>query len=125
MAKYGDPGNPAVGRPRGAKNTMSVESQEFAASIVCTRWYKASLIKRLRNNTLAPPMEVLLNHYARGKPKDTVDHNFNVDDLKELREMRNEDLAAEARKIAQELEADNTATELSIVPSNGNGHKVM
>lgn len=89
------------GRPKGTKNKASKEAREFCQGIVCTRWYKASLIRRIRNNTLAPAVEVMINHYARGKPPDVVE--VEVNEQQDLRELSDMQLAKRAAELSREF----------------------
>lgn len=59
------------GRPRGALNRSTRAIREASAKLLSDRGYVASLKKRLKSGK-APHMEVLLHHYAYGKPKETV-----------------------------------------------------
>jgi hypothetical protein len=61
------------GRPKGILNKTTREIRESSARIIGDPDYLASLKIRLRDGK-APHMEVLLHHYAFGKPKETVKH---------------------------------------------------
>lgn len=60
------------GRTRGTQNRVTAEVRELTRSILSDANYLRSLIKRLRNGHLPGSMEVLLWHYAYGKPKETL-----------------------------------------------------
>ena len=49
----------------------------FAASIVDDPIYRANLLARAQTGTLAPAIEQMLWHYAKGKPPDKVELNVN------------------------------------------------
>jgi hypothetical protein len=62
-------GNPGGGRPKGAPNKATREIKEFARNFLMSDKYQRSLERRILAGT-APHMEVLLHHYAFGKPTD-------------------------------------------------------
>ena len=59
------------GRPRGAVNKATRAIKDLSGGLLGDAQYQASLKKRLIAGK-APHMEVLLHHYAHGKPKETV-----------------------------------------------------
>jgi hypothetical protein len=62
-------GNPGGGRPKGAQNKATLEIKEFARNFIMSDRYRRTLERRILAGT-APQMEVLLHHYAFGKPTD-------------------------------------------------------
>jgi hypothetical protein len=62
-------GNPGGGRPKGAQNKATREIKEFARNFLMSDKYRRTLERRILAGT-APQMEVLLHHYAFGKPTD-------------------------------------------------------
>lgn len=70
MPKFGK-GNP--GRPKGAVNKATREIKEFAREVLEDPEYVESLKARIKAGE-ASHMEVLLAHYAYGKPADTLKH---------------------------------------------------
>ena len=64
------------GRPAGAVNKTTREIRDAARAILDRPEYRASIQRRLDAGK-APHMEVLLHHYAFGKPKDKVEHSGN------------------------------------------------
>ena len=65
------------GRPKGSPNKATREIRDAARALVEDPAYRRALAKRLRNGK-APQMEVLLHHYAYGKPKETLDVDAGV-----------------------------------------------
>jgi hypothetical protein len=63
------------GRPKGVPNKATKEVKELSRRLVLDPEYQQKLKQRLLKGTLTPAVEVLLWHYAFGKPKDTVDLN--------------------------------------------------
>jgi hypothetical protein len=62
-------GNPGGGRPKGAQNKATLEIKEFARNFLMSDRYRRTLERRILAGT-APQMEMLLHHYAFGKPTD-------------------------------------------------------
>jgi hypothetical protein len=62
-------GNPGGGRPKGARNNATLEIKEFARNFLMSHRYRRALERRILAGT-APHIEVLLHHYAFGKPTD-------------------------------------------------------
>jgi hypothetical protein len=60
-------GNPGGGRPKGAQNKATREIKEFARNFLMSDKYQRTLERRILAGT-APQMEVMLHHYAFGKP---------------------------------------------------------
>ena len=61
-----------LGRPKGRANKATLEAKEFALSIVDDPLYQQSIRGRALNGELAPALEAMLWHYAKGKPKEQV-----------------------------------------------------
>ena len=59
------------GRKPGAPNKATVEIKEFARSILADPVYQTKLKQRLRDGD-APQLEVLMYHYAYGKPTENL-----------------------------------------------------
>jgi hypothetical protein len=62
-------GNPGGGRPKGAQNKATLEIKEFARNFLMSDRYRRTLERRILAGK-APQIEVLLHHYAFGKPTD-------------------------------------------------------
>jgi hypothetical protein len=66
-------GHKTGGRQRGTLNKVTVEARAFCASIVDDPDYQARLRKRALSGQLAPALEAMLWHYAKGKPAEHVE----------------------------------------------------
>lgn len=69
----GQSGNPN-GRKRGVPNKATAEAKAFSESIVDDPEYRVNLKKAAIERTLNPAIETMLWHYAKGKPKEVVEH---------------------------------------------------
>lgn len=65
-------GNPGGGRPKGVPNKATREIKEFARTFLESPRYRQSLQRRIVAGK-APHMEILLHHYAFGKPTARVE----------------------------------------------------
>ena len=61
------------GRPKGSKDKRTIEAQQLAARLVDDPDYRKKLLADMRVRKVAPAIEVMLWHYAYGKPKDMVE----------------------------------------------------
>lgn len=68
----GQSGNPN-GRPKGVPNKATREIKEFCRKVLSTKTYMESLRRRIKEDSLPSAVEVLLYHYAYGKPKETIE----------------------------------------------------
>lgn len=68
--RKGESGNPA-GRRAGAPNKVTPEARSFARRLLADEAYQQSVQRRLLDGT-AGALEILLWHYAWGRPKETV-----------------------------------------------------
>lgn len=66
---------PGPGRKKGVPNKATAEVRAVCASIVDDPEYRTTLLTRARAGTLPPAVECMLWHYAKGKPKDHVEHS--------------------------------------------------
>ena len=79
MANRNPPGRPkgtpkTGGRKKGVPNKATVEAKQACAEIVDDPHYRARLVERARAGALAPAVETMLWYDAKGKPKETIDH---------------------------------------------------
>jgi hypothetical protein len=86
-------------------------AKSIAKDILESKDYKASLERRIINDTLPPAVEVMLHHFAYGKPVDKVEIRDKTDALAGLTleqlQARATELAALAQKLRGQSE-DNT-----------------
>jgi hypothetical protein len=75
-------GNPA-GRPPGPSKT-TLEAKAFCSMIVDSEEYQASVHERAMRGELAPAMETMLWHYAKGKPTERIEMVVSQARLEEL-----------------------------------------
>lgn len=66
------------GRPKGVPNKVTTEAREAANALVDDPVYREKLLKDLRERRLAPAIEAMLWYYAKGKPKETIEHQGDV-----------------------------------------------
>jgi hypothetical protein len=89
------------GRPPGSKNKITLIAQRNCRNILESDEYKASILRRIVADNLAPAVEVMFHHYAYGKPKDTVE--VLRSDASAAETMNAEQLAHEAQRTALEI----------------------
>jgi hypothetical protein len=63
------------GRPKGVPNKATREAKEFCASVVDDPDYQATIRRRAMRGQLAPAVECMLWYYAKGKPKEQLEHS--------------------------------------------------
>lgn len=68
----GQSGNPA-GRPKGALNHATVEAKQFCRNLVNHPDYRAAFEKAFIARKVKPQLEILVWHYAAGRPKVSVE----------------------------------------------------
>ena len=69
---------PGPGRKKGVPNKATAEVRAACAAIVDDPTYRRQLIARAKAGKLAPALECMLWHYAKGKPKEQVEHSGGV-----------------------------------------------
>ena len=62
------------GRPKGVPNKATAEVKQACAELVDNPAYREKLAQRLVDGKLAPAIECMLWHYAKGKPKEQLEH---------------------------------------------------
>lgn len=62
------------GRQKGTPNKATIEAKRACAEIVDDPAYRKKLMSRARAGKLPPAVECMLWHYAKGKPKEIVEH---------------------------------------------------
>jgi hypothetical protein len=129
-------GNPGGGRPKGAQNKATLEIKEFARNFLMSDRYQRTLERTLERRILAgtaPHMEVLLNHYAFGKPthkyvapapaappEDELMSRMTIEEQREMYE-----LLTQIREITQAAAARSAAPPAShLRPHLGRGPRV-
>lgn len=75
---------------------LGMSVRDFARGILRSRDYRRSILQRVHMGTLPPAVEVLLYHYAEGKPVDKLE----VRDTTSVAEMSVEELEQRALTIA-------------------------
>lgn len=68
--RFGSPGGPKPGRPKGTPNSTTLAAREVAMSLLDETWRENARQRILAGK--APHLETSLMHYAWGKPKDTL-----------------------------------------------------
>jgi hypothetical protein len=71
------------GRPKGSLNQRTIEAKALARGLLNDPTYRKNLHARLRAGE-AGAMEVLLWHYAWGKPRETLELSWNLEKLSDL-----------------------------------------
>jgi hypothetical protein len=64
------------GRPKGSKNKATVEAKAACSEIVDDPIYRQNLKKRAQEGRLQPGLEAMLWYYAKGKPKELIEHTL-------------------------------------------------
>lgn len=71
-------GKKTGGRAKGTPNKATREAKEFCASIVDDAEYQATIRSRALAGELSPAVECMLWYFAKGKPKEQVEHSGGV-----------------------------------------------
>ncbi len=70
--------SPGPGRKKGVPNKATAEVRAACVAIVDDPQYRKTLLARARAGTLPPAVECMLWYFAKGKPKDPVEHSGGV-----------------------------------------------
>jgi hypothetical protein len=87
------------GRKKGTPNKATVEAKIAASEIVDDPKYRKKLLTKARKGTLPPAVECMLWHYAKGKPKDSVELSGGLADLTDTARAK---IEAEVRAMGTE-----------------------
>ena len=95
-------GDPRAGRPKGATNVASREIKDVARRLLEDAAYQARLVTRLRAGK-APHVEVLLFHYAFGRPVERHEVTTAIGDFSRLTD---DELMAQFEATVKSLRAE-------------------
>lgn len=71
--KHGEPRPANGGRKKGQLNSVTVEARELAQRLVHDADYQRGLVERAQAKKLHPAIEVMIWHYAFGKPTEKLE----------------------------------------------------
>ena len=60
------------------QNKVTLEARKAATELVDDPAYRAKLLADLRKRKVAPAVEQMLWHYAKGKPKESVEGDVTI-----------------------------------------------
>jgi hypothetical protein len=66
-------GRKTGGRQRGTPNRATADVREACTALVDDPEYRRGLAQRLKSGRLAPALECMLWHYAKGKPREFIE----------------------------------------------------
>ena len=81
MFVKGHPPYYGPGRPRGSLNKLTLEAKALARELVNDPTYRQNLQADLKNRKVEASIEAMLWHYAYGKPKESLEVNWNLEKL--------------------------------------------
>ena len=81
MFVKGHPPYIGPGRPKGSLNQRTLEAKAFARQLVSNPTYLQNLQTALENRTVDTSIEAMIWHYAYGKPKESVEIQYNFEAL--------------------------------------------
>jgi hypothetical protein len=102
------------GRARGTPNRRTVHGREFAERLCNDAEYLANLEARAKAGRLPPGVEILLWHYAHGRPKEVLELSGSIG-TRDVATMSTEELLAE-------LEQHQRTTALLLTEHHGQRH---
>jgi hypothetical protein len=91
------------GRPPGSANKVDKYTKATVLEMIEDPEYLHKLRKRLILGKLRPAVECMLWYYAKGKPKEMVEHSGNVSLQQELTQLSVEELRTRALAVASML----------------------
>jgi hypothetical protein len=95
-------GTPSGGRPKGRVNEKTLQVQRMCRQLVADPLYQERLRERLIAGTLGQ-MEVVIWHYAFGRPKESLDVRLEVAG-EDLAKLSLDELIDMAKQLEQQLE---------------------
>ena len=72
---------PGPGRPKGSLNKPTLEAKAFARQLVSDPTYLQNLLADLKKRNVEPSIEAMLWHYAFGKPKESLEVQWDLSQL--------------------------------------------
>jgi hypothetical protein len=88
------------GRPKGVPNKVTVEAKAAAGALVDDPIYREQLALDVQARKVAPAIEQMLWHYAKGKPKEIVELHKRRD-VTDYDLMTDEELKARLRALLE------------------------
>lgn len=79
-----------------------LDAQAFAVGVLESQDYKTQFIARVKTGTLPPALEMMLYHYAYGKPPDRLELTSLTEDA-DLTGMTDEELATHAQQVLDDI----------------------
>ena len=81
MFVKGHPPYYGPGRPKGSLNKRTLEAKAFARQLVSSPTYLQKLQAAFENRTVDTSIEAMVWHYAYGKPKESIEIQYNFEAL--------------------------------------------
>ena len=81
MFLKGHPPYIGPGRPKGSLNQRTIEAKALARQLVSNPTYLQNLQTALENRTVDTSIEAMIWHYAYGKPKESVEIQYDFEAL--------------------------------------------
>jgi hypothetical protein len=95
-------GRKTGGRQKGSPNKVTGEARLAASALVDDPLYRQRLAKDMRLRRIAPAIEQMLWHYAKGKPKEGVDLTV-IQDYSDLSNLTDAELKARLLELADKI----------------------
>lgn len=100
----------------GVTHASMGEIRATARRLLSTEAYLGALEKSLADRTCPPAVEVMLHHYAYGKPAETLNVNMNDEDLSSMSVSQLMDRMKELQASLQEAQAIENAILTTAAP---------